>query len=425
MTIFGTMFSALKSIKIGVFLSFVNLLIQGTSFLVQNAIARNLGNSRYGYFGILQNDSMVFTMISDFGMSTLIIAFFAKRATEGRLFQNVLRLKVFAALATMLAMLAFTLIVRHDHAVFYGELVMILGILLSVGSADWYFTCGSMWKKLLTVKILQAVSYALVMSVAFGVFKISSIEAIAFSSILAAVPPCIFGVAHMFSADFFKIKRRTLRFIGLMYKAAFPYALSSLASLAYLPAGFYFVDHFAHSEYLSAYGYSHKLIAIASAFMVNFISSSLLQMKRGASGKISLKGQLLFTLFIAACASPLYLVPEWVLRILFFGANWDAETLAASAFVLRLLSISLPLQALRMPCISLLLKEKLVWKYVAFISIGGVINLAACYFGISYTSFQNAAIFTLAGDVVLTLLLLIDQFTSNNKQAPTEETKAA
>lgn len=415
------MFSALKSIKIGVFLSFVNLLIQGTSFLVQNAIARNLGNSRYGYFGILQNDSLVFTMISDFGMSTLIIAFFAKRATEGRLFQNVLRLKVFAALATMLAMLAFTLIVRHDHAVFYGELVMILSILLSVGSADWYFTCGSMWKKLLTVKILQAVSYALVMSVAFGVFKISSIEAIAFSSILAAVPPCIFGVVHMFSADFFKIKRRTLRFIGLMYKAAFPYALSSLASLAYLPAGFYFVDHFANSEYLSAYGYSHKLIAIASAFMVNFISSSLLQMKRGASGKISLKGQLLFTLFIAACASPLYIFPEWVLRILFFGANWDAETLAASAFVLRLLSISLPLQALRMPCISLLLKEKLVWKYVAFISIGGVINLAACYFGISHTSFQNAAIFTLAGDVVLTLLLLVDQFTSGNQSQPARE----
>lgn len=417
MTIFGTMFSALKSIKIGVFLSFVNLLIQGTSFLVQNAIARNLGNSRYGFFGILQNDSLVFTMLSDFGMSTLIIAFFAKRATVGRLFQNVLRLKVFAALATMLAMLAFTLIVRRGHAVFYGELVMIPGILLSVGSADWYFTCGAMWKKLLTVKILQAVSYALVMGVAFGVFKISSIEAIACSSILAAVPPCVFGLVHMFSAEFFKIKRRTLRFIGLMYKAAFPYALSSLASLAYLPAGFYFVDHFANSEYLSAYGYSHKLIAIASGFMVNFISSSLLQMKRGASGKISFKSQILFTLFIAACASPLYIFPEWVLRILFFGANWNAETLAASSFVLRLLSISLPLQALRMPCISLLLKEKLVWKYVAFISAGGVVNLAVCYFGINCTSFRHTAMFTLSGDVVLTLLLLINQFLPSKKSA--------
>ena len=69
------MLAVFKNIKIGVFLSFVNLLIQGTAFLVQNFIAKNLGNESYGFFGILQNDYTFFCALADFGMTTLILAF--------------------------------------------------------------------------------------------------------------------------------------------------------------------------------------------------------------------------------------------------------------------------------------------------------------------------------------------------------------
>jgi hypothetical protein len=69
------MFQAFRNIRIGVFIAFVNLLIQGISFFVQNFIARNLGTASYGHFGLLQTDYSIFCAIADFGMTTLILAF--------------------------------------------------------------------------------------------------------------------------------------------------------------------------------------------------------------------------------------------------------------------------------------------------------------------------------------------------------------
>ena len=51
---------ALRNIKIGVFISLVNILIQGVSVLVQNLIANNLGIVKFGSFGILQSDYTIF-----------------------------------------------------------------------------------------------------------------------------------------------------------------------------------------------------------------------------------------------------------------------------------------------------------------------------------------------------------------------------
>ena len=70
---------ALKNIKIGVFISLVNILIQGVSVIVQNLIANNLGIVKFGSFGILQSDFTIFSALADFGMATLILAYFGKR----------------------------------------------------------------------------------------------------------------------------------------------------------------------------------------------------------------------------------------------------------------------------------------------------------------------------------------------------------
>ena len=104
------MFQAFRNIKIGVFIAFVNLLIQGISFFVQNFIARNLGTASYGHFGLLQTDYSIFCAIADFGMTTLILAFFGSRATVGSLFRNILQLRLFAAMGAALLMIAFACI---------------------------------------------------------------------------------------------------------------------------------------------------------------------------------------------------------------------------------------------------------------------------------------------------------------------------
>ncbi len=411
------MISALKSIKIGVFLSLVNLLIQGTAFLVQNGIAKNLGNAEYGYFGILQNDFLIFNALSDFGMSTLILAFFGAKATQGRLRDSILQLRFFASFLTMLLMLLFAFCVRRHHPAFYAELILAPGLILQHAFFDWYFTCGSFWKKLLIAKILHTVSYASVMAFALLYLKTTQIEIVALFMVLAAIPAWAFGVWNALRKRLLLFTKQTFRFIRLMYRAAIPYAIASLASFAYLPIGLYFIDHVAQPEFLSAYNYSHKLILLASGFMVHFISSSIISLHQSNDGKIHFKDQILFFAFIAICTSPLFLLPSQVLQILFFAAPWNDSVLAVSKTALRILSISLLLQALRMPYIASLLKEKQVGKYAVLLSIGGAFNILCCLFGIPMIlpNLQYAACFVLGGDFMLTLLLFINAVISKKQ----------
>ena len=104
---------ALRNIKIGVFISLVNILIQGVSVLVQNIIANNLGIVKFGSFGILQSDYTIFCAIADFGMAMLILAFFGKRVTQGPLFRNVLQLRLSMTAVAALAMAVFACTVRR------------------------------------------------------------------------------------------------------------------------------------------------------------------------------------------------------------------------------------------------------------------------------------------------------------------------
>ena len=101
--------AVIKSIQIGAFIACANFIIQGISFLVQNFIARNLGVSAYGFFGVLQTDFAVFSAIADFGMGTLILAFFGKRATEGQLFRNVFQLRIASSVMAAAIMVLFAL----------------------------------------------------------------------------------------------------------------------------------------------------------------------------------------------------------------------------------------------------------------------------------------------------------------------------
>ena len=393
-----------KNIKIGVFISLVNILIQGVSVLVQNIIANNLGIVKFGYFGILQSDYTIFCALADFGMATLFLAYFGKRATEGRLFKNVLQLRLLCTAIAATAMIAFAIIVRHDHPAFIGELILAFGLLFQHAFFDWYFICGSFWKKLLISKVLHTVSYTAIMGVSLCVMHFESIELIALAMVVAALPAFSFGVRQAFSTQVLKIGNHARKFFFLMFRSAVPYAIASIASFAYLPVGLYTASH-VRPEFLGSYNFAHKLIILASGLMVHFISSSLITLHQTDSRTLHIRDIGIFTLFIAAVSTPFTLFPEWSLKLIFFAAPWTDPVLSASAMCLRILALSLILQAIRMSMISTLLKERRMPLYCSLIVLGGIFNIVMCYYGSQQFAPEYIPALTLSGDVLLTISL--------------------
>lgn len=402
------MSGAFRTIRIGIFISAVNLLIQAVAFFVGNFIAKNLGNVTFAYFGVLQSDYTIFTAIADFGTTTLLLAFFGKNAVQGKLLRFAFQLRYALAFASMLLMALFACLVRRHHPVFYGEFILALGLLFQHAFFDWYFICGKFWKKLLLSKILHAISFAGVMGFSLLYLKTDTVEGIALSMVLAALPAWSFGATAALRPETFQIGRRTVLFIRLMLAKAFPFALSSLASFLYLPLGLYAMDVFAPRELFSGYNYANKLIVLASGLMVNFISSSLISRHETRDGTFSAKDIFLFTAFIALCASPTWICPEFCLKVFFFAAPLRAnpEVLAFGAASLGILAFSIVLQATRVNLVAAMLKEKRLWTYVGMIFFGGIINALAVFAlpkaGIDPRFIPGLA---LSGDFVLSALL--------------------
>jgi len=396
-----------KNIKIGVFISLVNILIQGVSVLVQNIIANNLGIVNFGYFGILQSDYTIFCALADFGMATLILAYFGKRATQGRLFTNVLQLRIFSTAIAAIAMIVFAIVARRGHPAFWGEIILAFGLLFQHAFFDWYFICGNFWKKLLISKVLHTISYTAIMGISLCVLRFDSIGPIALSMVVAALPAFGFGVGQAFTTKVLTIGNHTRRFFALMFKSAVPYAIASIASFAYLPVGLYTASHASKSEFLGSYNFAHKLVILASGLMVHFISSSLISLHQSDSHRLHVRDIGIFTLFIALVSTPFTVFPEWTLQLIFFAAPWTDPVIATSAHCLRILALSLVFQAVRMGMISTLLKERRMPLYCTLIVLGGFVNIGVCYFGSFALPAETIPFLTLSGDVFLTAALSV------------------
>ena len=404
------MSNAFRTIRIGVFISAVNLLIQGVAFLVSNFMAKNLGNVSFAYFGILQSDYTLFTALADFGTATLLLAFFGKKVVQGKMLSSAFQLRYVLTFSSMLLMMLFACLVRWNHPAFRGEFIMAFGLLFQHAFFDWYFICGKFWKKLLVAKILHTISYSSIMGFSLFYLQIKSIEGIALSMVLAALPAWGFGATAALRPIIFKFTRRSFLFIRLMLAKAFPFALSSLASFLYLPLGLYAMDVYAPREMFGAYNYANKLIVLASGLMVNFISSSLVTKHEVQDEKFHVKDIAIFTAFIAACCSPAWTIPEFCLKTLFFAApiHSNPELLAFGAFCFSTLVFSLIFQATRVSLVATMLKEKRLWTYVALIFIGGALN-AFAVFGLPLCGVESRfiPILTLTGDASLSILLVI------------------
>lgn len=404
------MSNAFRTIRIGVFISAVNLLIQGVAFLVSNFMAKNLGNVSFAYFGILQSDYTLFTALADFGTATLLLAFFGKKVVQGKMLSSAFQLRYVLTFSSMLLMMLFACLVRWNHPAFRGEFIMAFGLLFQHAFFDWYFICGKFWKKLLVAKILHTISYSSIMGFSLFYLQIKSIEGIALSMVLAALPAWGFGATAALRPIIFKFTRRSFLFIRLMLAKAFPFALSSLASFLYLPLGLYAMDVYAPREMFGAYNYANKLIVLASGLMVNFISSSLVTKHEVQDEKFHVKDIAVFTAFIAACCSPAWTIPGFCLKTLFFAApiHSNPELLAFGAFCFSTLVFSLIFQATRVSLVATMLKEKRLWTYVALIFIGGALN-AFAVFGLPLCGVESRfiPILTLTGDASLSILLVV------------------
>ena len=404
------MSNAFRTIRIGVFISAVNLLIQGVAFLVSNFMAKNLGNVSFAYFGILQSDYTLFTALADFGTATLLLAFFGKKVVQGKMLSSAFQLRYVLTFGSMLLMMLFACLVRWNHPAFRGEFIMAFGLLFQHAFFDWYFICGKFWKKLLVAKILHTISYSSIMGFSLFYLQIESIEGIALSMVLAALPAWGFGATAALRPIIFKFTRRSFLFIRLMLAKAFPFALSSLASFLYLPLGLYAMDVYAPREMFGAYNYANKLIVLASGLMVNFISSSLVTKHEVQDEKFHVKDIAIFTAFIAACCSPAWTIPGFCLQTLFFAApiHSNPELLAFGAFCFSTLVFSLIFQATRVSLVATMLKEKRLWTYVALIFIGGALNALAA-FGLPLCGVESRfiPILTLTGDASLSILLVV------------------
>lgn len=386
----------------------MNLLIQIVVFLAGNIIAKNLGNIDFAYFGVLQSDYAIFTAVADFGTTTLLLAFFGKNAVKGKLLDFAFQLRYALAFTSMLLMAIFAYSVRKHHPVFRAEFILAFGLLFQHAFFDWYFICGKFWKRLLLSKVLHATSYAAVMGFSLFCLRTQSVEGIALSMVIAALPAWSFGATAALRPRIFRFGRRSVLFIRLMLEKAFPFALSSLASFLYLPLGLYAMDVFAPRELFSGYNYANKLIVLASGLMVNFISSSLISRHETRDGTFSAKDIFLFTAFIALCASPTWICPEFCLKVFFFAAplRTNPEVLAFGAASLGILAFSIVLQATRVNLVAAMLKEKRLWTYVGMIFFGGIINALAVFAlpkaGIDPRFIPGLA---LSGDLVLSALL--------------------
>lgn len=404
--LFYASLQVLKNIKIGIFISLVNILIQGVNLLFHNIIARNLGFVNFGNFGILLNDYTIFCAIADFGMLALILAYFGKRATEGSLFTHILQLRILMSATTAALMIGFSLLFRRNHDILFGELILVLGLFFQHSFFDWYFISGKFWKKLLISKVLHTISLALTMEICLCLFNFNTIHSIAFAMVVSAVPTFSFGISQAFSIKTLKLGRHFWLFSRLMIKSAFPYALTNIASYAYLPVGLYAVSIVASPAFLGAYTFAHRITLLASSLMVYFIYSSVLTLHQSDSSKIRILDQGIFTLFVTIALIPFWAAPNWVLKIIFFAAPWTEDSLLTSAYCLRILSFSLVFQAIRLGMISTLLKEKRTLTYGFFITAGGVLNIASCVVGVKVFTPDKIPILTLSGDLFLTFFLI-------------------
>ncbi len=395
-----------KRIGVGVGLSAISVLFQLLSFCVNNLLGHVLGPGAFADYALLNADFLLFSIAADFGTGALVLSFFAGRLHLPYVARTVFRMRLGLAVAATAAMFLFVQIFRAGQGLALPGALFSLGLLWSPSVVEWFFLGTRDWKNLARFKLIHAATY-LLGAVALATVGFSDLTAVCLAVAAAPLPAFLFALSRLPRG---KAVRRgsARRFTAIVLRSAVPYALSAVASFAYLPAILYAVNlAWTGEEDRAAFFASHKIVFLMQAFALQFLTSEQIFSQRGlrlgALGKLKRCGG--YAALSLAGVLPLAVLGSWTPRILFFGLDWTPEMAAVSDMAMRILPVGIALQFARLPALAQLLADRRIVLNAGITVAGGLLNvgalaLAACAFP------RWIPVAGLSGDLLSTALMI-------------------
>lgn len=395
-----------RRIGVGVGLSAIAALFQVLAFCVNNILGRVLGPGAFADYALLSTDFALFGAVAEFGTGAVILSFFADRLRNPSVARAIFRLRLLLALLAAVLMSILVLALRTSDGLLLPGLFLSLGFLVSPGLVDWYFLGTRDWGRLVRFKLIHAGTYVLVAAALFAV-GFRSLEPVCLAISLVPLP------AFLYARRFVPgrpgpLRPSQRRLLRLALKSSFPYALSGLASFAFLPAILYAVNACWHDDGVrAAFASGYKIVLAMQGFAVQFLTSEQIFSQRGLAlaPAAKLRRCLIYGLAASGAVLPFAVAGQWAPRLLFFGLEWTPEMGATAGWTVRVLLASIVLQFIRMPALAQFLADRRI-GLAAGITIGaGLANLASLV-AAARLSPEAVPLFGLAGDALSTALMV-------------------
>ena len=395
-----------KRIGVGLGLSAITALFQFLGFCVNNILGHVLGPGAFADFALLATDFSLFGAVAEFGTGVVILSFFAGRLRNPSVARAILRLRFLLALGAAAAMSATVLLFRAPGGLALPGLLLALGFLVSPALVDWYFLGTRDWKRLVRFKLIHAGTYVLVTAALFFA-GFDSLAPVCLAISLVPLPAFLYARSRIPGTSR-RLRPSQKRLLRLALKSAVPYAASSVASYAFLPAVLYAVDaRWAGDDVRAAFAGGYKTVIALQGFAVQFLVSEQIFSRRGLllSAGEKLRRCALYGIAAAGAVLPFAVAGRWVPRLLFFGLEWTPEMGAVADATVRLLLCSIVLQFVRMPALAQFLADRKAAFGAGITVAAGAANLGALCAAMRWFP-AEIPIFGLTGDLLSTALMV-------------------
>ena len=396
-----------RRIGIGAALSAISIGMQLTAFLVNNLLAHLLGAGPFAQYALVTTDFALFSILADFGIGATVLSLFAGRLNQPSTVWSVFLTKWVMGLFATIAMLGMAFGIRVEEGLATPVAVMSFGFLLSPTLVEWYFLGNRLWKELFRFKLIHALSY-FAGGVTLFIVGFESITAVALMATLAPLPALIYGLSRLPFPRSLRLKETQKKIIPALLRRSAPIAISSLASFAYMPIMIYAMNScWSDLNAKAAFTAAQKVILVLTGIVMQFFTSEQVHYDRFGSHRLSSKWRRVasYTLFSSLALLPFWLFAPEILRIFFFGLNWNGEMSAIAGKTGRLLSISILLQFVRLPALVQLMAQRQFWLSMAVVLTGGICNLLSLSWAVRHAP-SEIALAGLAGDFVATTAML-------------------
>lgn len=398
--------SVRERIGAGVGLSAIAALFQVIAFCVNNLLAHVLGPGAFADYALLSTDFSLFGAVAEFGTGVVILSFFAGRLRNPSVARAIFRLRLLLALLAAVLMSALAVSFRAHGGLALPGIFLALGFLVSPGIVDWYFLGTRDWKRLVRFKLIQAGTYVLVAAVLFAV-GFRSLEPVCLAISLVPLPAFLYAKRFVPGRPG-PLRPSQRRLLRLMLKSSFPYALSGLASFAFLPAVLYAVNAcWIEDGGRAAFTAAYKIVFVLQVFTLQFLTSEQVFSQRGLelSPGEKLRRCALYGLAASGAVLPFAAAGRWIPRLLFFGLDWTPAMGATADWTMRVLLASIVLQFVRMPALAQFLADRKIGLSAGITVCAGAANLLSLLFAARFRP-EQLALFGLAGDVLSTALMV-------------------